>query len=77
MHSGLDDSTETYFDFLRGFQRGMALPTLQEADAQWAAYSRQLSQTERLRDEAGGYSRGQVLGFEAATLYSIKISGVL
>jgi len=39
-----------------------------EADAQWAGYSRQLSDAERAEIEAGGFERGREIGTEIAKL---------
>lgn len=53
-------TTETYTttaEFILGFQSAAGLDRI-EADAQWAAYSRQLSDAEIDRIEAGGYESG-------------------
>ena len=53
-------------DFLTGFARatGLDLPT---ADAQWAVYSRHLSDSERETVEVGGESAGAIEGARYST----------
>lgn len=47
--------------FLDGFAAGSSLGAA-EADEQWTGFSRQLSDHERARIEAGGFAAGEVEG---------------
>lgn len=55
-------------DFLRGFADGGSLGYSQ-ADEQWAAWTRQLSDAERARVEAGGYPKGHEEGVKFAVFH--------
>jgi hypothetical protein len=46
-------------EFLRAFGESTGLTTWNDYDAQWAAWSRQLSDTERAAIEAGGEESGR------------------
>lgn len=55
-------------DFLRGFANATGLST-QEADEQWAAFSRMLDNTERASIEDGGEESGEAEGRRFREMY--------
>jgi hypothetical protein len=56
--------------FLTAFAQATQLPA-NEADAQWSAYSRQLSDAERSRIEDGGAEQGVLMGLEFAAMFGV------
>jgi len=59
--------------FLRGF-RDAAHLSMQEADDEWAAFSRQVSDAERRRIERLGYTSGLREGRRWAAMYADELA---
>ena len=56
-------------EFLRGFAAEAGLASTTEADEQWAAFSRQLTDDARDCIESGGYEAGKIQGQSFREMY--------